>query len=124
MKSNSFTTQNQKSEPFYDLEFDRELIIQSIAKQYHILPSAQENLHYSDWYRLVAGIMEDTPLGQTVLVRKEDNKDIIKRMSPHEKEIRRQWFEFTHKDKKPKQANIKAIKEFENMFREMFGGEK
>lgn len=98
--------------------------MQSIAKQYHILPSEQEELHYSDWYRLVAGIMEDTPLGQTVLIRKENDSNIIKKMSPHEKEVRRHWFEFTHKDKKLKQVDKEAIVYFEKMFAEMFGGEK
>ncbi len=68
--------------------------------------------------------MEDTPLGQTVLIRKENDKEVIKKMSPHEKEVRRIWFEFTHKNKPKTCENKEVIKYFENMFVSMFGGEK
>nr|MCR4889008.1 bacteriophage Gp15 family protein [Ruminococcus sp.] len=56
------------SDKWYDLEYDRELIVQSVAKQYGLLPSEQEEMSYSEWLLLVGGIMEDTPLGQTVLI--------------------------------------------------------
>lgn len=35
--------------------------------------------------------MPNTPLGNTVQIRSEDNKDIIKNMNSYQKEIRREW---------------------------------
>ena len=117
-------TQSKLEESLYDLDYDRELIIQSIAKQYNILPSEQENLHYSDWYRLVAGLMHDTPLGQIVRFRSEDNKAIIKNFDRYEKQIRSEWTAcrsqkaretFTEQDK------LETARYFERLFKGMFG---
>lgn len=67
--------------------------------------------------------MEDTPLGQTVLVRKEDNKDRLKHFSKHEHRIRNEWRNFRADQKRenqnPQDAK-NAIEELENMFRKMF----
>lgn len=114
-------------ESFYDLEFDRELIVQSIAKQYHILPSEQDNLHYSDWYRLVAGLMHDTPLGQIVRIRSEDNKDIIRNFGAYEKRIRTEWTSFRSSklsEKFTEQDKLETARYFEKLFAGMFGGDK
>lgn len=84
-------------------------------------------MHYSDWISLVAGLMHDTPLGQVVRIRSEDDKDIIKNFSGYEKRLRSEWREFrsekisqnaTEQDKKDV-ANY-----FRNLFAGMFGGEK
>ena len=37
--------------------------------------------------------MHDTPLGQIVRIRTEDNKDIIKNFDRYEKQIRSEWTE-------------------------------
>ena len=63
---------------WYDLEYDRTLIEQSIAKQYRVLPSEQGDLHYSDWLKMVSGLMDDTPLGRIVMIRSENDKERIK----------------------------------------------
>lgn len=79
------------------MEYDRVLIEQSIAKQYGVLPSEQEYLHYSDWAKMVSGLMEDTPLGRVVSIRCEQDRDIIKNMSPAQLALRREWEEFRAK---------------------------
>lgn len=117
-------TQSKLEESWYDLDYDRELIIQSIAKQYNILPSEQENLHYSDWYRLVAGLMHDTPLGQVVRIRSEDNKDIIKNFDRYEKQIRSEWTAFRSQKTKEtftEQDKLETARYFERLFKGMFG---
>ena len=63
--------QQNDEETWYDLEFDHVLIEQSIAKQYGVLPSEQGALKYSDWAKMVSGLMDDTPLGRVVAVRSE-----------------------------------------------------
>ena len=54
------------------------LIEQSIAKQYRVLPSEQGDLRYSDWIKMVSGLMDDTPLGRIVMIRSETDKERIK----------------------------------------------
>jgi hypothetical protein len=79
---------------WYDADYDRILIEQSIAKQYGVLPSQQENLKYSDWYKMVSGLMHDTPLGQVVRVRSEADKEIIKNYTSDQRAIRDEWSHF------------------------------
>lgn len=123
MRTADFRQTNQaKTDIWYDPEYDRELVAQSIAKQYHILPSEQGELSYSDWASLVSGIMEDTPLGQIVLIRKEDDRERMKNFSPYERRIYNEWRDFIAKKKRRDVKNtMKAIKGFEDMFRNMFG---
>lgn len=119
-----FRTNNEES--YYDFDFDRELIVQSISKQYHILPSEQEELHFSDWYQLVAGLMNDTPLGQIVQIRSEKDKDIIKHYGNFEKRIRREWREFCsrQKEKVSEKSKLEIANYFDKLFESMFGGDK
>lgn len=97
------------------------MIIQSVAKQYGVLPNEQEEMHYSEWLLLVGGIMEDTPLGQTVLIRKENDRDRLKHFTQHEHRIRREWREFRAGQIKTKMSPEKMAEYWENMFSEMFG---
>lgn len=112
------------TETWYDLEYDHTLIVQSVAKQYGLLPSAQDEMSYSEWLLLVSGLMEDTPLGQVVLIRKENNKDRLKHFTQHEHHIRNEWRNFRAKQKLSsgiiqKPEDIAA--NFEKMFAKMFG---
>lgn len=90
---------------WYDPEFDRVLIEQSIAKQYGILPSQQEDLSYSDWYKMVGGLMPDTPLGQVVAIRSEQDRDRLKHFSPAQRRERAEWAAFAaHKKRTPQET--------------------
>ncbi len=123
-----FRKKNSKfEETWYDLEYDRELIIQSISKQYHILPSEQEELHYSDWISLVAGLMHDTPLGQVVRIRSEKDKNMLKSFGAYENKLRSEWFEFRSRhtaQTATEQDKLDVANYFYNMFANMFGGGK
>ena len=109
------------SEVWYDLEHDAELITQSVAKQYKLLPSEQEKIHYSEWLLLVGGLMEDTPLGQIVLIRKEKDRDRIKRFTPYEMRIHNEWRSFHAKKMLANAKPEDLSKQFEKMFSAMFG---
>lgn len=84
---------DRSSNTGYDIEYDADLIAQSIAKQYGVLPSAQEDLSWADWSQLVAGLMEDTPLGRIVSIRLEDDPEVLRRLSPEQRRIRAEWRE-------------------------------
>lgn len=109
------------SEVWYDLEHDAELITQSVAKQYKLLPSEQEKIHYSEWLLLVGGLMEDTPLGQIVLIRKEKDRDRIKRFTPYEMRIHNEWRSFRAKKMLANAKPEDLSKQFEKVFSAMFG---
>lgn len=71
--------------------------------------------------------MHDTPLGQTVRIRSEDNKDIIKNFGSYEKRIRADWTAFRNyklSEKFTEQDKLEAARYFEKLFAGMFGGDK
>lgn len=110
------------------MDKDAVLIEQSIAKQYHILPSIQPELSYSDWAKLVSGLMDDTPLGRIVGIRSETKKEIIKNFTPEQNEIRQEWRQFVAMKQQAKiytQQEEKAIEEqmraLEKMLASAFG---
>jgi len=76
------------------VDYDRVLIEQSIAKQYGVLPSAQGDLRYSDWAKMVSGLMDDTPLGRVVGTRMEQDREILKHYTPEQRRIRSEWTQF------------------------------
>ncbi len=77
-------------------------------------------MHYSEWLLLVGGIMEDTPLGQIVLIRKENDRDRLKHFSQYEHRIRNEWREFRAGQEKAKMSPEKIAEYWEKMFSEMF----
>lgn len=104
------------------MDFDAVLIEQSIAKQYHILPSEQGNLSYSDWSKLVSGLMHDTPLGQVVAIRSEDDKDVLKKMTPEQRAVRSEWFAFRASNVQYSAEDMRRQSEqLEKMIASLFG---
>jgi len=118
--------QQSSSDALYDLEFDAVLIEQSIAKQYGILPSQQGELTYSDWSKLVGGLMRDTPLGQVVSIRGETDRNTIQKMNAWQKQIRSEWAAFKAKSQKPgagyDEASVMA--QLKSMLISAFGAQK
>lgn len=123
-----FRKQKKQSddEVWYDLEFDHILIEQSIAKQYGVLPSEQGALKYSDWAKMVSGLMDDTPLGRIVAVRSEKDREMIRHMNKWQKQIRADWTAF-RASSRPQVEAAEAKKQMaalENMLAGLFGGGK
>ena len=97
------------------------LIEQSIAKQYGVLPSEQENLRYADWAKMLGGLMDDTPLGRVVAIRSEKDADVIREMTPDQRRIRSEWAAYraanaTEEEQRQQMQQIQA------MIAGMFGG--
>lgn len=86
-----FRTPPNDPQPLYDTAFDAVLIEQSLATQYGILPAAQEELPYSEWAKLVGGLMDNTPLGRVVAVRGETDRKKLAAMGPWAQRIHQQW---------------------------------
>lgn len=54
-----------------------------------------------DWAKLVGGLMEDTPLGQVVAIRREKDHEAIRRFSPDQRRIRAEWAAFKRESQPP-----------------------
>lgn len=65
-----------------------------MAAQYGVLPAVQQQLPWPEWVRLVAGLMEDTPLGKLVAVRTERDPAVLRRMTPWQRRARGEWNRF------------------------------
>ncbi len=108
------------------------LIEQSIAKQYGVLPSEQENLHYSDWAKMVSGLMDDTPLGRVVACRMEKDPEMLKHFTPEQRRIQSEWRQFRARKARQelaqnpdKQAEwTRQMVNLERMFASLAGGER
>ena len=116
----------QPDEPkLYDLEFDALLIEQSIATQYGILPAAQGEIPYTEWVKLVSGLMDDTPLGRVVAVRAEEDRKVIAKMTPWQRRIRAEWNAFLVQETVQRQSTAELRAQMDNLERamaRMFGG--
>ncbi len=113
-------------EHWYDPDHDAVLIEQSIAKQYGVIPSLQGDLKYSDWAKMVSGLMEDTPLGRIVQIRSETDKDTLKRFTPDQKKIRSDWQRFRAaqiaQDPNARAEYARRMQALERSFAVAFGG--
>lgn len=100
------------------------LIEQSIATQYGILPQEQGELPYSEWSKLVSGLMENTPLGKVVETRGESDPKVIARMNPWQRRIRAEWQSFlASKAAKRSRTELAAqMADLEAMLAKAFGG--
>lgn len=88
---NDFET-SQNNDSYYDLLNDWGLIESSLAKQYQIrIRKEIKDMKWGELSSYISGIMQDTPLGNIVGIRSETDKEVIKQMTPAQKEIRRQW---------------------------------
>ena len=108
------------------MEYDRILIEQSIAKQYGVFPSDQGSLHYSDWSKMVSGLMDDTPLGRIVMIRSEKDAERIKTFSPEQKRIQAEWKKFraANAQKVDAESYGAQMRALEGMFAALSGGGK
>lgn len=77
---------------------------------------------WDEFCSYLSGIMPDTPLGNIVQIRSEENKDILKIFSPEQKRIRTEWRNKTAQSMDEKEAEA-AIEMFKNIFKELAGGD-
>ncbi|WP_270576908.1 Gp15 family bacteriophage protein [Thomasclavelia ramosa] len=94
----------------------------SFFKQYGIRLRQVDDMSWDEFCSYLAGIMPDTPLGNIVQIRSEDDKNIIKNFSSAQKQIRSEWRNKIAKSMDKKEADD-AINMFQNMFKELAGGD-
>ena len=91
-------------ESFYDLIDDFDLIESSFAQQYGIrLRMEIDTMKWGEFSSLLSGLNGDTPLGNIVRIRSENDPKVIKNFTENEKRIRSKWLnknakEISHED--------------------------
>lgn len=118
---NDFKT-SSSNDDYYDIIDDWPLIEASFFKQYGIRLRQIDDMPWDEFCSYLAGIMPDTPLGNIVQIRSEEDKNIIKNFTSKQKRIRSEWRNRTAKNMDKKEAED-AIKMFQNMFKELAGGD-
>lgn len=93
-------------------------MVASFATQYHLFSRDIAELPYTEFYRLLAGIMYETPLGNIISIRSEKDNNVIKNFSPEQKKIRRDWMKHNSKHNN----KTMDIKLFQSALKDAFGG--
>lgn len=120
---NDFKNQSN-NEAWYDFEEDWELIASSLKTQYGY--SIRKEINNMDWAELcsdISGLMGDTPLGNIVQIRSEDDKEVLKNFTQEQKNIR--WkYRMKMAQNIDKEKYKKVIASFQKAFKEMAGDNK
>ena len=86
-----FAKKQAYKEDWYDLYEDWGLIEASFTAQYGIRLRQEEDMSWSEFCTLLAGIMPETPLGQVVSIRCENDKEVLKNFTKEQHRIRNEW---------------------------------
>lgn len=93
---------------------------QSLAGQYGLPPTLQDQLRYRDWSALVAGLRPDSPLGLAVAARMERDSRAVARMSPWQRRQRSRWASRRAAVKDPDSAR-QQLETLQGALRRMYG---
>ncbi len=120
---NDFKNQ-QNNEKWYDLEEDWELIASSLKTQYGY--SIRKEIEIMSWAELssdISGLMGDTPLGNIVQIRSEDDRERLKNFTQDQKNIR--WkYRMKMAQNVDQEEFKKVITDLQKAFKEMAGDNK
>ncbi|MNW40123.1 Bacteriophage Gp15 protein [compost metagenome] len=111
------------SESWYDLREDWPLIEASLAKQYGIRIRTHADMPWSEFCTMVAGLMPDTPLGNIVAIRSEQDPKVRKSFNSDQKRIYNDW-RLRRAERKLEDPNKldQEMKALEAALARMFGG--
>lgn len=81
-----------------------------------------DSMDWQEFCTLLSGIMPETPLGQIVRIRSEDNKDMLKLFTTEQKRIRSEWRSKLNPVKVMSDEEKEAeVKELEKILAQAFG---
>ncbi len=115
----------ESSDPYYDIIEDYDLIVASFSAQYGIRMYTKEfrEMKWVEFRALLAGLGANTPLGQIVAIRSEEDKDILNHFTDQQKKIRNKW-----RNRKAREVSEKdlesVLEEFKQTFIDMAGGQR
>lgn len=78
-------------------------------------------MDWKEFTTLLHGIMPETPLGQIVRIRAEEDKEILKNFSPEEHSIRNEWRNrHSAVEDMMEEEKMEAVKSLQNIFAKAF----
>ena len=90
--------------------------------QYPTKSLYNDEMDWQEFCTLLSGIMPETPLGQIVRIRSEDNKDMLKLFTPEQKRIRSEWRMKLNPVKEMSEEEKEAeVKKLEQILAQAFG---
>lgn len=112
-RRNGFARKQVCNEKWYDLYEDWGLIEASFTSQYGIRLRSETDMSWNEFCTLLAGIMPETPLGQIVSIRAENDKDVLKNFTKEQHKIRNEWRNraFITMDKAEMKRQVKMFQE-------------
>lgn len=79
-------------EVWFDLYGDWNLIEASFAAQYGIrLRREADTMSWGEFTTLLSGLMGNTPLGEIIAIRSENDKNVLKHFTKEQHRIRNEW---------------------------------
>lgn len=120
---NDFKTQ-QSRELWYDINDDWDLIASSLKTQYgYSIRKEIDNMSWAELCSDISGLMRDTPLGNIVQIRSEDDRERLKSFTQDQKDIR--WkYRMKMAQNMNKDEFKKVITDLQKAFKEMAGDNK
>ncbi|GIO71344.1 hypothetical protein J27TS7_08580 [Paenibacillus dendritiformis] len=77
---------------------------------------------WDEFCTLLAGIMPETPLGQIVRIRSENDREKLKHFTPEQRRIRNEWRTRGLKQARwTEEEAAAAVQEFHNLIKQAFG---
>lgn len=117
-----FANRQACREDWYDMYEDWGLIEASFTSQYGIRLRNENDMSWGEFCTLLAGIMPETPLGQVVSIRSENDKDILKNFTKEQHKIRNEWRNRTYKAVTLNETDVKKqVKMFQEAMKRAFG---
>lgn len=109
-----------RSDPYYDLLEDFDLITSSLLSQYGIRVYSLDfkEMTWDEFCSLVSGLGPDTPLGRIVAIRAEDDQENIKHFTPDQRRIWRQWRQ-KQAGRKSEQETMQFLETMQKIFTRM-----
>jgi len=98
------------------------LIESSFLQQYNIRLRTAEDLTYDEFVIYLSGLLPETPLGNIVAIRSENNRDTLKHFTPQQKKIRNDWRAYVNKIASQDEEYVKRkTEQLAKAFEQAFG---
>lgn len=104
---------------------DWALIESSFSQQYGIRLRLEDDMTWSEFSSLLSGLLPDSPLGQIMSIRSENDPDVLKNFNSDQHRIRNEWRSRVAKQMTKNEDEAKqATERFQEMMRKAFANNK
>lgn len=102
---------------------DFDLIVSSFLSEYGIRIYSQDfkNMKWDEFCALLSGLSADSPLGRIVQIRAENDPNVLKKFTAHQRKIRSDWRNRAALNVTEKSRD-EAVESIKNLFISLAGG--